>query len=86
LATIDMGEKWAASVSPYLGGAGYTHLTQYRLRRGLRTFIPTGILIHQAIWPQQIWAENWRGRAPLGEGDLGPHLTQCGPSRGLHAC
>jgi len=27
---------------------------------GLRsTFIPSGILIHPAIWPQQIWAKNW---------------------------
>jgi len=46
-------------------------------------------LIHAAIWPQQIWAENWgegRGCAPLGEGELGPHLTQCGQGRAyLHA-
>jgi len=27
-----------------------------------------------------------RGCAPLGEGELGPHLTQCGQGRGLHAC
>ena len=33
-------------------------------------------MIHPAIWPQQIWAENWRGSsAPFGEGELGPHLT-----------
>jgi len=24
--------------------------------------------------------------APLGEGELGPHLTQCGQGRGLPAC
>ena len=42
-----------------------------------RSSIPSDILIHAAIWPQQIWAENW-GVAPLGKGELGPHLTQCG--------
>ena len=49
------------------------------------TSIPSGILVHPAISPQQIWAENW-GCAPLGRGKLGPHLTQCGQSRGLPAC
>ena len=45
---------------------------------GLRpTSIPSGILIHAAIWPQQIWAENCGGAVPLWEGELGPHLTQC---------
>ena len=29
---------------------------------GLRpTSIPSGILMHPAVWPQQKWAENWRG-------------------------
>jgi len=23
------------------------------------TFVPSGILIHRAVWPQQTWAENW---------------------------
>jgi len=31
----------------------------------------SGTLIHAAIWPQQIWAENW-GYAPLGEGSWVP--------------
>jgi len=42
------------------------------------TFLPIGILIHAAIWPQQIWAENWGLCVPLEEDELGPHLTQCG--------
>jgi len=42
-------------------------------------------LIHAAIWPQQIWAENW-GLCPFGAGELGPSLTQCGQGRGLSAC
>ena len=29
------------------------------------TSIPSGSLIHPAIWPQQIWAENWGLRSPL---------------------
>jgi len=41
-------------------------------------------LIHAAIWPQQIWAENW-GLCPFWGGDLGPHLTHCGQGRGLPA-
>jgi len=49
------------------------------------TFIPSGILIHPAIWPQQIWAGNWGLRSPLGMGELGPHLTQCGRGWGLPA-
>jgi len=45
--------------------------------------MPSGILIHAAIWPQQIWAENW-GLCPFGGGELGSHLTQCGQGRGLY--
>jgi len=49
------------------------HFTRLKIRRsadphftGGPISIPSGILIHPAIWPQQIWAENWgcpfRGR------------------------
>jgi len=27
-----------------------------------------GILIHAAIWPQQLWTENWMGLCPFGRG------------------
>ena len=51
---------------------------------GLRpSSTPSDILIHAAIWPQKIWAENC---ALLGEGELGPNLTPCGQGRGLPAC
>jgi len=41
------------------------------------TYVPSGILIHSAVWRQQTWAENWGGGcASFGE-VLGPHLTQC---------
>jgi len=31
------------------------------------TFVPSGILIHPGVWPQQTWAEN-RGLRPLRDG------------------
>jgi len=45
------------------------------------TSVPTGILIHPAVWLQQRWIEigDW---IPFG-GQLGPHLTQRGWGRGL---
>jgi len=51
------------------------------LRGSMPTFLPSGILTHPAIWPQQIWAENWEAVplcASLWEEELGPHLTHCG--------
>jgi len=54
-ATIDMGRKLGAV--PFLGGQLGPHLTT---SLGLRpSSIPSGILIHPAIWPQRTWAENW---------------------------
>jgi len=47
--------------------------------------MPSDILIHTAIWPQQKCAEN-SGLCPFGEGELGPHQTQCGQGRGVPAC
>ena len=43
---------------------------------GPRTIsIPSGTLVHPAVWPQQTWAENW-GLSPLfWGGELGPHPT-----------
>jgi len=38
------------------------------------TSIPSGILIHPAIWPQHIWAKNW-GQPPLGGGAGSPSNT-----------
>jgi len=41
------------------------------------TSLPSGILIHPAIWPQQTWAENWGLRPLFGDGSWvpTPHLT-----------
>jgi len=47
--------------------------------------VPSGILIHPAVWPQQTWAKN-RGYAPFRGGELGLHLAQCGRAEAiLHA-
>jgi len=74
LATIDMDRKLGGYV-PFLGrGAGSPSNT---MSLGLRpTSVPSGILIHPAIWLQQIWAENWglcpvgQGNGPIAEGEL----------------
>jgi len=70
LATIDIGQKlWSV---PLLGG--WVESPYGTIWPGLRpTFIPRGILIHPAIWPQWAWAKNWGGCAPfLGRGDWSP--------------
>jgi len=66
-AAAEMGDrvraKWAENCgllcpSPFFvgGAAGSPSNT---MSRGPRpTFLPSGILIHPAVWPQQTWAEN----------------------------
>jgi len=62
------------------GGAGSPSNT---MSLGLRPIsLPSGLLIHPAIWPQQIYAKNW-GLCTFGEGQLGPHLAQYGLGRDL---
>ena len=51
----------------------------------LSTFVPSGILIHPAVWPQQTRTENW-GFSLFCEGELGSHLKQCGRGRRLPPC
>ena len=76
MATINTDRKIGELRSPFWGGgAGSQFNTKSPGPRP--SSIPSDILIHAAIWPQQIWAENW-GLCPFGEGELGPHLT---PSR-----
>jgi len=43
---------------PFLGGGAGSPSNTVSLRLRL-TFLLSGILIHPAVWPQQIWAENW---------------------------
>ena len=75
LARIEMDQKLGALRLLLGERAGYPSNTMWL---GLRpTFLPSGILIHSAIWLQQIWAENWEAPPPYGEGKLGLHLAQC---------
>jgi len=80
---INMGRKLGAR--PLFGrwGAGSP---SNRMSLGLRPIsLPSGILIHPAIWLQQIWAKIG-GCAPLGEEEQDPHLEQCGLGRDLPPC
>jgi len=72
LATIDMGQK-LGGMCPFWGRAGSPSNTMWP---GLTpTSIPSGILIHQAVRPEQTWAENWGGCAPLVGGGGSPFNT-----------
>jgi len=66
LATIDMG--WKLGAVPLLGGAEFLSNTTSPGPRP--TSIPSGILIHPAVWPQRIWAENG-GLCPFRGGGAG---------------
>jgi len=63
LATIDMGQKLGAV--PLLVGRSWVPCNI--MWRGPKpTFVPSGILIHPAVWPQQLCAKNWgAGLCPL---------------------
>jgi len=53
---------------PFFWGGGRVGSLSSTKSPGTRpTSIPSGILIHPAVWPQQTWAENWRC-IPLGAG------------------
>jgi len=61
---------WGRGLAPPPFWEGRPHLRQSPGPKP--TSIPSGILIHAAIWPQQIWAENSGGCAPLGRGSWVP--------------
>jgi len=50
LATIDMGRKVGELMCPFLGGASSPYNTMWPGPRP--TLVPSGILIHSAVWPQ----------------------------------
>jgi len=71
LATTDMGRKFG--VVPLFGGTAGSPCNM--MRPGLRpTFIPSDILIHPAVWPQQTCAVIW-GLCPLWGGTGSPSST-----------
>jgi len=59
LATIDMGRKLGAV--PLFGGEGAGSSSNTMSPKPTPISVPSGILIHPAVRPQQIWAENWWG-------------------------
>jgi len=62
------GPKIGGGALPPLLGSG-ARSPSNTMSRGLRpTFLPSGILIHWAIWPQQIWAKNWGAVTLWGRG------------------
>jgi len=62
LVTIDMNRKGGAATPSNTTSPG-----------PIFTSIPSGILIHPTVWPQQIWAKNWvgAGAVPLFLGRAG---------------
>jgi len=70
LATIDMAKKREAAVPPFLGTP-----TNTMWPGPWSTSVPSCIFIYPAIWPQQTWAENWGGCAPLKRGSGSPSNT-----------
>jgi len=55
-----MGRKLGEAVLFFGGRAGSPSKT---ISPGPRsTSLPSAILIHPAVWPQQTWAENWGGK------------------------
>jgi len=75
LATITMDRKVGAAV-PLFGGAGSP---SNNVVWAESIFVPSGILIHLAVWPQQTWAENWE-LCPFWGGAGSPSNTRPGPS------
>jgi len=73
-ATMDMGQKQGREAPPLFGEGGAGSPSNTKSPRLSPTSIPSGILIHPTIWPQQIWAENWR-LCPFGGGVGSPSNT-----------
>ena len=71
-----MGRKFGGS--PLLGRGSGIPITKSPGPK--HSSIPNNILIHAAIWPQHIWAENW-GLYPFGGGGAGfpPNTMWPGP-------
>jgi len=59
LATIDMGQKVGRGCALFFWGGSWVHIEHKVARAEGPTSIPSGILVHQAVWPQRTLAENW---------------------------
>jgi len=81
LTTRDMGKKSGLLYPFPCGVAGSPSNTT---SPGLRpTSLPSGILIHPAVWPQQTWAKNWQ-LCPFG-GEPGPRPTRISSGILIHS-
>jgi len=56
-----------------VGRAGYPSNTMSSWPRP--TALPSGILIHLAVWPQETWAEKYGLRCPFQRAGRGRHVT-----------
>jgi len=77
------GPKIWVDSTPFLGRGSGSPSNTVALGRGLPPY-------QVEAWSMQPFGRNGYGPkiggcAPLGEGELGPHLTQCGQGRGLRA-
>jgi len=75
------GPKTGGCVPLFFWGGGAVSPSNIMSPGPTPASVPSGILIHPTVWPQQTWAEHWGG-APF-RGELGPHLTQCCLLQGL---
>jgi len=74
LVIIEMSQKWGGGSTPFLGkGAGYP--SNIKSPGPKSASIPSGILIHAAIWLQHIRAKNWGLCPPFGGGAGSPSNT-----------
>jgi len=70
-----MDRKLGRGLRPVLGGEAAGFPSNTKSSGPTPSSVPSDILIHAAIWPQHIWAENW-GLVPLwGRGAGSPSNT-----------
>jgi len=77
-------KRHGSCCDPFAGGAGCPCNTMWP--GPWSTSIPSGDFIHQPFGHNGHCPKFGGGCAPLGEGELGPHLTQCRQGRGIPAC
>jgi len=70
-----MGQKFGGVGVPFFSGGSWVPI-EHKVAWAEAYPIPSGILVHPAVWPQRTLAENW-GACPFRGGELGPHLRQC---------
>ena len=80
LVTIDMGRKVGGTV-PFRRGSWAPSNTVWPGSRP--TSVPSGILIHLAVWHHNRHRPKSGDAVPLFGGEIRPHLTQCGLVQGL---